>query len=187
MPMPTSTTQAPTTANVASAQMSALAATATTPPIATPAPTQTSAMDKEISGGLGPSAPSSPCCIPSPVLTTNKKTSGLGSGLDESDRPPPPPPPHRRASVPASQLQDNWLPTYKPSWTLGPQHQHYVHTAAPYLIGVPGGQKWEKLLASYITFESLSAARSVSTSLFVYTPPANIMVGNMQTTHEAAP
>ena len=55
------------------------------------------------------------------------------------------------------------LPTPSPpSWTLGPQHRSYVHSAAPYLIEVPGGPEWDKLLAGYIVFESLSSVRSVS-------------------------
>lgn len=52
-----------------------------------------------------------------------------------------------------------------PSWTLGPQHRDYVHSAASYLAGVPGGPEWNDLLASYITFESLSSARAVSVSI----------------------
>jgi len=61
-----------------------------------------------------------------------------------------------------SQSQGPWTPSHHPSWTLGPQHRPYVHAAASYLLGVPGGADWEKLLALYITFESLSSDRSVS-------------------------
>ena len=63
---------------------------------------------------------------------------------------------------PPSQTQGHPTPRYEPSWTLGPQHHGYVHSAASYLAEVPGGDEWEKLLASYIMFESLSAARPVS-------------------------
>ena len=61
-----------------------------------------------------------------------------------------------------SQSRGPWTPSHRPSWILGPQHRQYVHAAAPYLLGVPGGADWENLLVSYITFESLSADRSVS-------------------------
>lgn len=47
--------------------------------------------------------------------------------------------------------------------SLGQQHRHYVHSAASYLAGIPGGPLWEKLLERYILFEGLSSARSVST------------------------
>ena len=60
-----------------------------------------------------------------------------------------------------------WTPTHQPSWSLGPQHNPYVHVAAPYLIGVPGGPKWESLLVNYIVFESLSSAIPVSVNLLV--------------------
>lgn len=59
------------------------------------------------------------------------------------------------------QTQGDWTPSHQPLWTLGPQHRGYIHPAASYLIGVPGGPKWESLLANYITFESLSSLRSV--------------------------
>ena len=54
-----------------------------------------------------------------------------------------------------------WIPAYTPSWSLGPQHGNYVHAAAPYLIAVPGGPQWEKLLASYVMYESLAASQRV--------------------------
>ena len=57
-----------------------------------------------------------------------------------------------------------WVPAYTPSWSLGPQHRKYVHDAAPYLVAVPGGPKWEKLLESYMIFEGLSSSRRVSGS-----------------------
>ena len=59
-----------------------------------------------------------------------------------------------------------WIPAYTPSWSLGPQHGNYVHAAAPYLIAVPGGPQWEKLLKSYVVYESLAASQSVSISFY---------------------
>ena len=78
---------------------------------------------------------------------------------------PPPSPPHCVSPVRlTSQAQTPWTPTHQPSWSLGPQHNDYVHAAAPYLLGVPGGSMWEKLLTNYILFESLSSAVPVSRS-----------------------
>lgn len=80
-------------------------------------------------------------------------------------RMPTEPPPSRSDSstnLSPSQTQQGWTPSHHPSWTLGREHRPYIHSAAFYLIRVPGGPEWEKLLASYITFESLSSARSVS-------------------------
>ena len=71
----------------------------------------------------------------------------------------------RPADVPLSQVQECLTPSHELLWALRPQHQPYVHSAAPYLLGVPGGHKWERLLASYIIFESLSSARPVSPSV----------------------
>ena len=59
-----------------------------------------------------------------------------------------------------------WIPAYTQSWSLGPQHGNYVHAAAPYLIAVPGGPQWEKLLKSYVVYESLAASQSVSISFY---------------------
>lgn len=76
--------------------------------------------------------------------------------------------------------EEGWVPSHDPSWTLGPQHHQYVHAAAPYLIGVPGGPAWESLLASYIIFESLSSARPVSNlPVCLSSPPL--------TTHQGSP
>ena len=55
-----------------------------------------------------------------------------------------------------------WIPTYVPSWSLGLQHGKYVHAAAPYLVTVPRGPKWEGLLKSYMMFEGLSSAQPIS-------------------------
>jgi hypothetical protein len=55
-----------------------------------------------------------------------------------------------------------WSPQYKPTWKLGPGHPAYVHSAVPYLIGVPGGPEWEKLLEHWVVFESLSFSKPVS-------------------------
>jgi hypothetical protein len=107
----------------------------------TPAPTT------EDSGVL-----SSSSCSMSPIQASS----------DESDVSPTPP--ARCVSsvhLPASQAQA-WSPTHTPSWSLGPQYGNYVHAAAPYLIGVPGGPGWEKLLANFIAFEGLSSSRPVS-------------------------
>lgn len=65
---------------------------------------------------------------------------------------------------PSASGGERWTPTHTPSWSLGPQHARHVHAALAYLLGVPGGPKWEKLLASFITFEGLSSARPVSIS-----------------------
>ena len=76
-----------------------------------------------------------------------------------------PPSPHISSThLSPLQAQERLTIGHEPSWTLGPQHRSYVHLAEPYFIGVSGGPEWEKLLASYIQFESLSSARSVSTS-----------------------
>ena len=77
------------------------------------------------------------------------------------------PPPNHTASPPPSHaaLSPRAPPT--PSWTLGPQHRGYVRSATSYLIGVPGGPEWDQMLASYVTFESLSSARSVGISIDV--------------------
>ena len=55
-----------------------------------------------------------------------------------------------------------WPPQHRPTWQLGPQHPSYVHAAASYLIGVPGGPEWERLLERWVVFESLSSANGVS-------------------------
>jgi len=63
--------------------------------------------------------------------------------------------------ITSSQSQGAWTPTHDPSWTLGPQHHPYVHAAVPYLVAVPSGADWEKLLVGYMTFESLSSDKLV--------------------------
>ena len=94
------------------------------------------------------------------------KPSNLGPSHPDSFNPEPdrsPPSPSRCVSPiqPPSQVE-SWPPSHNPSWSLGRQHPTYVHAAAGYLVGVPGGPEWEKLLADYITFESLSASVPVS-------------------------
>ena len=81
---------------------------------------------------------------------------------DNSDKPGESPPPPSSARPPASRAQ-TWVPTHTPMWSLGPGHGDYLRCAAGYLIGVPGGPKWEDLLARFITLEGLSSSRSVST------------------------
>ena len=83
------------------------------------------------------------------------------SSESPSSRAPSPSPPVPSTNRSPSQSQGAWTPSHHPLWTLGPQHRTYVHAAAPYLVGVPGGADWEKLLAGYMTFESLSSDRSV--------------------------
>ena len=92
----------------------------------------------------------SPSCCASPTQVTLDDNSEISSSLPSSVYPP------------ASQAQ-GWTPTHKLSWLLGPQHDNYIHAATPYLIGVPGGPGWEKLLVSFITFKSLSSSQPVST------------------------
>jgi len=89
---------------------------------------------------------------------------------------------------PPSQSHGPWTPSHSPSWTIGPQHRPYVRAAAPYLVGVPGGVNWEKLLASYITFESLSADRSVSNLRTEPSiPPADDILGFVETPNKPTP
>lgn len=76
-------------------------------------------------------------------------------------------PPHPRSYRLLSATRGpGWTPTHAPSWLLGPQHNGYVHNAAPYLLGVPGGPKWEILLTSFIRFEGLSSSQPVSMLFF---------------------
>lgn len=117
-------------------------------------PTQVSTLILETLDDLG--GFSLPVPTPSPSLSRHMSLS--------PSRCASPSPSHHAMFVdpPASQAQRGWTPHHKPSWVLGPQHRSYVHSATPYLIGVPGGFGWENLLARYIVFESLSSARSVS-------------------------
>ena len=57
---------------------------------------------------------------------------------------------------------DDWPPQHMPTWELGPQHPGYVHVAKTFLVGVPGGPEWVKLLGHWVVFESLSSAEAVS-------------------------
>ena len=128
------------------------------PPSHCVSPTQPTLDDLEMS------LPPSSCCAPptQPSLDDSEKSlspshcalptqATLNDDLEISSSLP--------SSVypPTSQAQ-GWTPTHELSWLLGPQH-----AAAPYLIGVPGGPGWEKLLASFITFESLSSSQPMST------------------------
>jgi hypothetical protein len=115
-----------------------------------------------------PLAPSESTSDSDKESTSDSDEEGTSDSDGETLSDPNGPPPHRVlfTNLPPSQTQQEWTPAYKPSWTLGPQHDVYVHTAASYLIAVPGGVAWEQLLARYIIFEGLSSARSVS--MFVY-------------------
>ena len=97
---------------------------------------------------------------------------------DKSDAPYPSSPTSTHGITPVGMTPDEpavlthcasfaraWVPTYTPSWSLGPQHGNYLRAAVPYLVTVPGGPQWKKLLASYMVFESLLSSRSVSGSL----------------------
>jgi hypothetical protein len=75
---------------------------------------------------------------------------------------PPSPSCHALSEKITSRAQLTWTPTHEPSWELGPEHNGYVHKAENYLTGVPGGPKWEELLAEYVIFESLSSSVPVS-------------------------
>lgn len=81
----------------------------------------------------------------------------VGNASDSSGMIPPSPGPTPRHHHTSLHSTTSSLP-----WTLGPQHRNYVHSAASYLVGAPGGPQWEKLLERYIIFESLLSARSVS-------------------------
>lgn len=54
-----------------------------------------------------------------------------------------------------------WPALHAATWELGPQHASYVHAAEAYLISVPGGPKWKRLLERWIMFESLSSSNQV--------------------------
>ena len=113
--------------------------------------------------------PPSPPHRPRPRRTSTESPSPPSRASTESPSPPSrtlSSSPHLVPSTgPSSQVQQSWAPSHRPLWKLGPQHRAYVHAAAPYLTGVPGGRKWEELLAHYITFEGLSSDRSVSRCL----------------------
>lgn len=138
------------------AEMGAAPTPTQIPPETTPAPPQTTTQTRtralmvtsETPDGFG--GPPSP---PSHTPTSSPPLSRCASPSPSCVLPADPPP---------SQASKGWIPSHKPSWTLGPQHRRYVHLAASYLTGVPGGPEWEKLLANYVIFESLSAARGVS-------------------------
>ena len=86
------------------------------------------------------------------------ETSPVQTSLNELETSPPPYLRHTSSVGPPTLQAEKWIATHEPSWSLGPQHRKYVHNAAPYLTGVPGGPEWEKMLASFITFESLSSS-----------------------------
>ena len=69
-----------------------------------------------------------------------------------------------------------WIPAYTLSWLLGPQHGNYIHAAAPYLIAVPGGPQWEKLLASYVMYESLVASQHMGIFFLLINPLPSLMI-----------
>ena len=74
------------------------------------------------------------------------------------------------------------------SWDLRPHHRAYVHAAVPYLAGVSGTPEWEKLLATYITFESLSSSRSVSILITCMCKfLSNSVAGIVQAANESTP
>jgi hypothetical protein len=55
-----------------------------------------------------------------------------------------------------------WVPTHTPSWVLGDDHTAHIHSAAPFLLAVPGGREWQRLLKHYVRFEGLSPSIDVS-------------------------
>lgn len=85
------------------------------------------------------------------------------------------------------QSQGAWTPDHHPSWTLGLQHRPYVHAAASYLVAVPGGADWEKLLVGYITFEGLSSDRSVSNLCTDLPVLADNVIGLIETPDQPTP
>ena len=130
--------------------------------MATPAPMQASMASEETSGESEPSTPTPAHSVPTPGAVDFPAMDAEGdSAAPDIDN---------YSIVPDS--EDGWSPTHDPSWVLGPQHRDYVHSAASFLIGVPGGPEWEKLLASYITYEGLSSFRSVSVFLSAYQVPS---------------
>jgi hypothetical protein len=66
---------------------------------------------------------------------------------------------------PSSIGSTEWAPTHTPSWVLGDNHTAHVHSAAPFLLAVPGGREWQRLLKRYIRFEGLSPSIDVSVRL----------------------
>ena len=57
----------------------------------------------------------------------------------------------------------DWPPQHTPTWDLGPQHPNYVRPATTFLLGVPGGPEWMRLLERWVVFESLSSSNAVGT------------------------
>lgn len=93
--------------------------------------------------GVSPPAPSRNT-LPTPMIPDDPEVAPTGLAR------------HASFVCPPDSQEPEWVPAHMPSWTLGPQHGDHLHTAAPYLIAVPGGHQWEKLLASFVTFESIS-------------------------------
>jgi len=116
--------------------------------------------------GMSAPIPSSPPIIRPPSIPPSLSSVSPSTLIVATPRSPTPPslslasshgsPPSQHGSI------GGWPPQHTPVWQLGPQHPPYVHSAAPYLIGVPGGPEWKKLLEHWVIFEGLSFSRAVS-------------------------
>lgn len=85
---------------------------------------------------------------------------------------------HESSPSPSPSPQDQgWAPTHTPLWKRGPQHGPHVEKAESFLLGVPGGPKWEELLASFITLKGLSSSLHVSAVFSINSPPTNTLAG----------